>query len=89
MLYNSKHDMIKRDQIHRDFNRRHKVMERLLERSQEVLDAVFRMRSCMQQHACGVGVGYELWRGNRAYHHAKNRDYVGRAVGNRLTQCLL
>lgn len=51
------------------------------------LDAVFKIRSCMQ-HACSVGVGYELWRGNRAYHNAQNRDYVGRAVVNRLTPCL-
>lgn len=51
------------------------------------MDAVFKMRSCMQ-HASSVGVGYELWRGNQAYHNAKNRDYVGRAVVNRLTECL-
>lgn len=39
------------------------------------------------QHACGVGVGYELWRGNQANHNAQNRDYVGRAVVNRLSVC--
>lgn len=55
--------------------------------SAKTLDAVFKMRSCMQ-HACSVGVGYELWRENQAYHNAKNRDYVGRAVVNRLTECL-
>lgn len=81
--------MIKRDRINRHFSRRRKVtgemikvVEASLNPSVRALDVEFHWVMNRMQHACSVGVDYELWRGNRAYRIAMNRDYLGRALSN-------